>query len=421
MRILIITSEYLNPQNTLSSTFELTQAQVLSASFETAILSVNLGDSLSAEIKLFFKKLMGKATGTGYAQIFRSCREIIYFLSGNKIVKRYQIEGIPVYEGIGSFFRSTPDFDINLRAWIKTGFNAYEAYVKENGQPDIIHAHGRFLNAGALALAINKKYGVPYIYTEHCTYYQQGIAPPESKPVLGAVIDKAAAFTVVSPSLLQHVEKFLGHKYSEAIVVPNVLDQVFETPVDTSHTHASPFNFLTVASLESKKGIDILLRAFKKAFDVDPQYILKICGDGPLRQQLVALANSLGLKDVVHFAGYQPKQAVKKLLDEADVFVLASRVETFGVVVIEALSRGCPVIATRSGGPEYIVRADSGIIVEPGNEEELCRALQHIIGHYQDYSRADIHDSAVSRYGAGAFISAMAPLYKKYCSNMTNG
>ncbi len=225
----------------------------------------------------------------------------------------------------------------------------------------------------------------------------------------------------MSPSLLQHVEKFLGHKYSEAIVVPNVLDQVFETPVDTSHTHASPFNFLTVASLESKKGIDILLRAFKKAFDVDPQYILKICGDGPLRQQLVALANSLGLKDVVHFAGYQPKQAVKKLLDEADVFVLASRVETFGVVVIEALSRGCPVIATRSGGPEYIVRADSGIIVEPGNEEELCRALQHIIGHYQDYSRADIHDSAVSRYGAGAFISAMAPLYKKYCSNMTNG
>ena len=417
-KLLIISSEELNPGNKLSSTFELSQAQILSSKYDVSIISVTARNSLSATLKQIFKYFLNNKSNDNYS--FRSSvkelKSILLFVGfKKKVVKKYIIEGIPVYEGFGFFIKSSSNFYDNLSIWTKAGLSAFDIFCEENGMPDIIHAHGRFLNAGALALAIKKKNKISYIYTEHSTYYQRGLAPVESKFVLSEVINQAFFFTCVSPSLVESVSKFLEQNHSAAFIVPNVIDKIYETSIPIRKS-SDGFVFLTVASLDYKKGIDVLLKAFKKAFDGNQKYLLQIAGEGLLRTDLEKLKSDLKLNDTVSFLGSQSKFEIKLLMDSADIFVLPSRIETFGVVVIEALSRGCPVIATKSGGPEYILNESCGVVIEANNENQLVNSLKNMISGYSIYNKKSIHDFAINNYGAEAFLQKMNVLYSQILS-----
>jgi L-malate glycosyltransferase len=424
-KLLIITSEELNPDNIFTSTFELSQAQILSQEAEVAILSVKAYDSFSAKLKQILKKSLGYPSiqkAHTFKSLFAELKEMLSFLLGKKkITKKHCIEGVAVYEGIGYFFISSSDFQHNLDVWTKAGYCAFDSFCKDKGAPDIIHAHGRFLNAGVLALAIKKKDKIPYLYTEHSTFFQRNIAPAAAKPILEDVINNAAFFTAVSLSLVNQVSKFLDRPLTDAIIIPNTIDKIFEDPLSNKLRSDGSIIFLTVASLDYKKGIDVLLKSFNKAFSgTSKKHLLKIAGEGPLQAELQKLRDDLGLKDSVQFLGPQSKYAVKKLMDESNVFVLPSRVETFGVVVIEALARGCPVIATRSGGPENIVTDECGIIVEAGIEEELAEALKKMTNNHIIYNRADIRSYAINKYGNKTFLSAMNKLYDRVLCQQLN-
>jgi glycosyltransferase involved in cell wall biosynthesis len=196
------------------------------------------------------------------------------------------------------------------------------------------------------------------------------------------------------------------------MILPNVLDLLFESPLPVRKDRGGEFVFVNVASLDHKKGLDILIRAFAKAFRGRSSVRLYLCGDGPLAVQLKALAAELGVGETVVFRGRLAKAEVVKILDGADFFVLPSRMETFGVVVIEALARGVPVIATRSGGPEYIVEESTGLLVEPEDEGQLVGAL---VGAYEGRlvvkSAAEIRATALRRYGSDEFLKNMIQLY----------
>ena len=95
----------------------------MSEKYEVAILSVQAGRSIR--------------------------RTLSYYLKGKKITRKYIIQGIPVYEGIGYSMNSSNRFEGSLNTWVHAGLTAFTRYQKENGKPQIIHAHGRILNAGA--------------------------------------------------------------------------------------------------------------------------------------------------------------------------------------------------------------------------------------------------------------------------------
>ncbi len=411
MKLLIVTSELLEPANVLSSTFELTQAQILASEFDVAILSVNVGESLSARCKAVIKSVVRGKGNEPDRTMGQLLDAIKYTVFHKQIIRKHIIEGITVYESIGYSFVSSPEFGRQLAVWIKAGFQAFKAYKQDKGLPDVIHAHGRFLNAGALALAVKQQYGIPYAYTEHSTYYQRGIAPGGAKDILNAVINNAAAFITVSKSLLGHVERFLGRTIGSALVIPNVLDKVFEEKKPVKADDAQVI-FTNVASLDQKKGIDVLISAFGKAFKGDPRYVLNICGDGHLKKELIALSSEIGIASCINFTGQKNKSEVRDLLGKSHVFVLSSRVETFGVVVIEALAQGCPVIATVSGGPEYIVNEDCGLLVDPDNVDALAGALQNMVEHYRSYNRDKIRQYALEHYGSESFKGNMKRIYE---------
>jgi glycosyltransferase involved in cell wall biosynthesis len=411
MKLLIISSEPLNPDNILSSIFELTQASILKTIAEVCILSVSPEDTMSARLKkqlkqpwntLYWEKEFVKNTNDNILKTL--------VLRANHI-NTYILEGIHVIEGKNYNWYSKGSYLKKLRNWISAGLSAYRYYERKYGKPDIIHAHGRFLNAGALALRIHNHKQIPFIYTEHSTSYQLGVAPRDAKPILHEIVDKASAFITVSKSLLNDFELFLGRQIPHALVMPNTMDPIFEETLKKV-LNTDQFSFLNISSFHRKKGLDILLKSFKKAFSGNPYYKLTICGDGPLKDELLALQDELGLKDSVQFTGNITKQEIKKQLDASNALVVSSLHETFGVVVIEALSRGCPVVSTRCGGPEDIVDEESGILVKAGDEHELAEALKKMATDYSHYDIKKIQDRAISEYGSKAFLYSSENLYR---------
>jgi glycosyltransferase involved in cell wall biosynthesis len=413
-RILIISSEPLDPDDTLSSTFELSQAQILQTNFETAIISVKVYNSVIQNLRSFVKSVL----------FFHSLKEIrrlgwvfmrsfIRFLAGkNYWCNLWIIEGVPVFEGHGFSWNNPTSEKDQIDLWVNSGKTAYLDYERQNGKPDLVHAHGRFMVAGLLALELKENYKLDYIYTEHSSRFPSGFVPASSIPLLNKIIDHCALYIAVSRPLLMKVYDLLDREIENAVVIPNVVDRIFEKPLGKPNSEGEII-FLNVCNLEHRKGNDVLLRAFKLAFHGNMSYRLIIVGDGPMRDDLEKLRDYLGLKEVVSFFGEATKFQVAEILDKVHLFVFPSRYETFGVAVIEALSRGCPVIATSCGGPEFIVKDHCGLIVEPDHEHQLVYALQEMAANYSKYNREDIRNYALNRFGSSSFLTYMGAVYNR--------
>jgi glycosyltransferase involved in cell wall biosynthesis len=131
---------------------------------------------------------------------------------------------------------------------------------------------------------------------------------------------------------------------------------------------------LCIGRLIPIKGHEILLRALARARLQVPDIALDIAGTGPLEPKLRALARDLRIEDAVRFLGYVTP--VAKAIENAAIVVVPSRGEGFGMVALEAMERGRPVIATAVGGlPEIVVDGETGILVPSGDEEALAAAM----------------------------------------------
>lgn len=298
---------------------------------------------------------------------------------------------------------------ISLKLWIKKCNDLYKIYCDEFGRPDLIHAHCT-LPAGIAAMYISQYHGPPYIITEHSTYYARNLIKDFEVPYIKNALDKSDTVVTVSKSLAE-----ILRAYTDKIVqvIPNVVDTEYFT-CPPLKTPKKKFVFLSVASLDPKKNIALLIHAFAKKFSHIKNIYLKIVGDGPLKTDLERLVKKLGLKSKVIFTGQLPREKVRSEMWDANVFVLSSNIETFGVVLIEALSTGMPVIATRCGGPEEIVNEKTGYLVEKNNVDELSKSMFRIYSEYNTWlqRRGHIRQYAVMKFSKGAVCNSIIQLYK---------
>jgi glycosyltransferase involved in cell wall biosynthesis len=105
------------------------------------------------------------------------------------------------------------------------------------------------------------------------------------------------------------------------------------------------------------------------------------------------------MSDRVIFRGRLSRTEMQNEMQAANCFVLPSRYEAFGVVLIEAMATGLPVIATRSGGPESIVTPVNGLLVDPENADQLSRAMEHIMIHIGEYQEEKIREGTLQKFG----------------------
>ena len=144
---------------------------------------------------------------------------------------------------------------------------------------------------------------------------------------------------------------------------------------------ASATLVLSIGRLTEQKGHRYLLEAWRTIASVDPAVRLLLIGDGPLRNRLPAYARNIGLGDRAIFTGW--RNDVPDLLDAADIYVHPSLWEGFGLVLLEAMATGKPVIASNvSAIPEVVINGETGILVPPRDSKALadaiCRLLEDV-------------------------------------------
>ncbi|WP_148414092.1 glycosyltransferase [Haloferax sp. KTX1] len=132
-----------------------------------------------------------------------------------------------------------------------------------------------------------------------------------------------------------------------------------------------------LGTLKPRKGFQHLLRAMTRVHETDPDARLVIGGQGGMRDELESLAGELGIDDRTDLLGYVESETLNDWMNAADVFVLPSYSESFGVVQLEAMACGTPVVATKNGGSEEVVTSDDyGLLVEgPESHDELADAV----------------------------------------------
>ena len=164
-------------------------------------------------------------------------------------------------------------------------------------------------------------------------------------------------------------------------IVPNGTDtERFHPARDaatTSDETGRPFVVGTAARLVHNKGIDVALRAFAQVLQQSPAapVALHVANDGAERGPLEALAATLGIADRVRFLGFQ--RDLPAFYRSLDLFLVPSRIEAQGLIVLEALASGCLVVASRVGGiPEMITQPDLATLVPPDDPDVLASAIQ---------------------------------------------
>jgi glycosyltransferase involved in cell wall biosynthesis len=247
--------------------------------------------------------------------------------------------------------------------------------VVRDETPDLIHTH--LVHADVYGAIAARTTRTPYVSTRH----------NDDRYLLGPFryVDRAFARGARRLIAISHaVRAFLeaaGHDPAKLTTIHYGLDELPGAPSDPTPLQAgvapgTPL-VLAVGRLIEQKDHATLLHAFSRVRGQHPDARLAILGGGPLEAELRALTATLDLADAVILPG---RTEIRDWLERADVFAHTSRWEGFGIVLLEAMLAGRPIVATRiSAVPEVVVDGETGVLVDPGDVEGVARGLAGLL------------------------------------------
>lgn len=145
-------------------------------------------------------------------------------------------------------------------------------------------------------------------------------------------------------------------------------------------SYAGTGRILHAGRLGKEKNVDVLIKAFARIAESQPAVSLDIAGDGPAREGLEKLATQLGLGTQVRFLGFVDRISLARMYKEYDCFATASTIETQGIVLLEAMAAGLPVVGVRALAiPEIVRSGRDGIVVPPFDVQSLARGIERLI------------------------------------------
>jgi glycosyltransferase involved in cell wall biosynthesis/SAM-dependent methyltransferase len=200
-----------------------------------------------------------------------------------------------------------------------------------------------------------------------------------ARSILRLSLRHADLITACSRDTLEEAENWYGEPFgARGQVIHNGVD-VSAFTAGSVHDEGVPYVF-AIGRLVREKGFDILLRALPDLVEDQVVQRVLVAGDGPERPELERLAHELDLDDVVRFVGATDRPTTIELFRGATAFVLPSRHEPFGIVNLEAMAAGVPVVATNVGGVSEFVRdGENGLLVAPQDPDALGCALRRML------------------------------------------
>jgi glycogen(starch) synthase len=251
--------------------------------------------------------------------------------------------------------------------------------------PQILHVQC-FGPNGAYAAALSALTRIPLVVTLQGETVMDDSDVFEISTTLRAALRlglrRAAAVTACSQFTLDDAENRFGLPAGRGEVIFNgvvVADREAVTGLDEAWLPAGRY-VLALGRIVEKKGFDLLIRAFATVARQQSAVTLAIGGDGPLEPFLRAMVAELHVTDRVCFLGRLSREQVAAAMGGAEIFVMPSRLEPFGIVVLEAWRAGRAVIATNRGGaPEFVEDGTTGLLVDPFDTPALAGVLDRLL------------------------------------------
>ena len=287
------------------------------------------------------------------------------------------------------------------RIRLKKGKQLFKKYINENGKPDIIHVHSFFV--GELALWIKQKYNIPYVVTEHSSTFERKLLSISNIRLAKKVFENSHYNIAVSQSLSAAINYYFNKLDFQ--IIPNIVNTNFFNLKDKKEK--KNLQFINIAHLNTNKNQFHLINSFTKAFKGNSYFKLLIVGHGPERNALEQQIKYHNMNSQIKLFGGASREEVKDLLHQSDYFVLTSKVETFGVVLIEAMSCGLPVLSTKCGGPESIITNDEvGILSDFDSFGENMALI-----YSKKYNPDTIRKYAVDHFSESVIAEKLIKIY----------
>ncbi len=254
--------------------------------------------------------------------------------------------------------------------------------------PDVIHNHS-MSTMGVQALAASRLLKIPILSTCHVLlagFLQYAPIPLEGIPFSRDIAWLYTAFyfnrfsQVTTPSVSMKRELLAHGVYMPVVVISNGIDTEFFTRKSCSQVNTSQISLLHVGRLGYEKRVDVLIRAFALLIPDYPNIKLQVVGDGPDINTLKRLAADLGIAGRVNFTGFIPRYRLPEIYHQADIFITASTVETQGLVVLEAMASGLPIVGVNAMAlPDLIKQGVNGYLVDPDDALALAHAIAILV------------------------------------------
>lgn len=318
----------------------------------------------------------------------------------------WQEDGISVYTN--SQFYAHERMKLHLerfQTWVWKKF--LEKVEATTGIPDVIHIHyPANISIVELMLSYQEK-GTRIICTEHWTQVLTGVIDSYERRRLKMYADHADAFLCVGPPLKKAVREITGTK-KEIFVVPNIANNLFQPQA----VRDGVFRFVAVGGMRPVKQFDKIIVSFSKCFKGKEGVMLRIVGGGVEEQDLMGLVDKLGIKDQVEFTGKLYREQVAEKVASSDALVCYSRLETFGVPIIEAWACGIPVIATTAAAVCEEWDRKLGFQIPPDDEEELQGKMMDLFTHIKDYDSQYIREYAMEHFSERKVYEMLLGFYQ---------
>lgn len=367
MRILFLTPWYPNKSNPNHGVFVRDQVNVIANNHKVCVVAARI-DYTSKAFSSFRMELVEHGNVTEYSIVVK--------------------QSWPIFNQLNFFF-------LIVRSTMK---------ICRSFKPQLIHTNISYPGA-VWGYLISTLKGVPFIVTEH-TRITNNFRSWLHKRLSIYALNRAASIIVVSRNPAKEIARYVRNRHVE--IVPNIVnfkrfDAVNEAPADQI------FHIGFLGGLDTPvKGLDILLQA---ASMLKFPFRIHIGGRGSLLNEYQQLAIDAGIDTSCVFYGFINYDDVPVFMNRINLFVSASRYETFGIAIVEALACGRPIVVTDCGGPADFVRPENGVLVPVEDAQKMAAAIQFVYHNRDKYKSDDIRADIRQRYSAEAFTERIEKIY----------
>lgn len=260
---------------------------------------------------------------------------------------------------------------------------------------DLVHATTLFSD-GALAYELFKKYGTPYIVSVRNTDINMFLKyKPHLVLLARKILDNAKRLVLISQSNFDNffahpvVARFAGRYRSKAVVINNGIEQLW---IENLYTHKRPGanEILFIGRFDRNKNAVRLIRAFLELLPARPHLRLRLVGSAGRHEHAVRELARRHPGNVIFHGQADAGPGLIDICRRSDVFAMVSHHETFGLVYVEALSQGLPVLYTKGQGIDGTFSENIGVAVNPSSVADIRRGLEQIIDNYSLFDTSQL-------------------------------